>query len=922
MITRRYLRAWNLTDRCIGCGPSRSWRPCRGGLATRMIQAGACGLLILACVPRPPEPEPEPELCNVDTDCPNDDEFCNGTQTCVDGECVLQPPGCDDDEVCDDVTDECRGCVSDEECDDDTFCNGVETCVEGACVPGERACPEDKICDETAETCTDCTNDTHCADGEFCNGEETCVDGLCTPGETPCDDEEVCSEEDDACRQPIDPIVSDFSASDEDWTVAGNGGSGSQAPDRSAGGGRPGGAVSVETRENGWRWNAPSKFLGDLSTVYGRSLTFDLYQSLTDVQLDHEDDVILRGDGIELAFDLSENPGAGWTHFHVPLVETDARWRNTATGVRPTQSEMRAVLGALGQLQIRGDFRDRAGAVAGLDNVIIAVDDTRFSPIVENAVSTFEVNDEGWLVVGNSTTGRGADAPDRTRDSGRPGGSVSAETRRVGWFWDAPAGFTGDASAAHGRTLTFELYQSLIDVQLEYADDVILRGGGLTLHFDLPYNPDAGWTAYSVRLDESDGRWRVLETGDRPTADEFRAVLAALGQIQIRGSFRDRDGETTGLENVVLDVGSAPLPVRTENVRSTFDKDTEGWLVLGNSAAGLGSQQPDYDDDGGRPGGNLVVETATDHGWYWDAPESFLGDVSAAAMRQLSFDLYQSTTDVQVDSPADVILRGGGLTLWWDHGDELANPNEGWTSYTVIFDAADARWLNVETQVRPTDDEMRSVLAELRQLSIRGFFRDRIGVFGGLDNVLLDVGSDEPPPKSGTFRSGFDEGTEGWLVIGNSVADRGADAPEYSGSGGDPGEFIFAETAVNHGWLFDAPDTFLGDATNAYQRTLSFEMFQSETDRQLDDTADVILRGAGIVLTYDFEDNPDEGWTLFTVPLDETDRGWTNAATLTRPTADEMRAVLGSLRQLSILGDRRDVPGAVVGLDNVVLNSP
>jgi len=44
-------------------------------------------------------------------------------------------------------------CTADEDCDDDLFCNGQETCVDGECQGGTNPCEEGEICNEETGSC-------------------------------------------------------------------------------------------------------------------------------------------------------------------------------------------------------------------------------------------------------------------------------------------------------------------------------------------------------------------------------------------------------------------------------------------------------------------------------------------------------------------------------------------------------------------------------------------------------------------------------------------------------------------------------------------------------------------------------------------------------------------------------------------------
>jgi hypothetical protein len=179
--------------------------------------------------------------CNyADNSLPCDDEqFCNGVDTCDGGECSLHAgdpcvgPDGDTDcaESCDEAADGCTAadpdgtpcrpaagtcdvaetcsagvCPSDGkstalcrasagDCDLADSCDGVgDDCPADAkrsdvCRPssGDPCDPADS-CDGVSNDCPDAVlpDDTPCSDEQFCNGEEKCQTGICTAGGIPC----------------------------------------------------------------------------------------------------------------------------------------------------------------------------------------------------------------------------------------------------------------------------------------------------------------------------------------------------------------------------------------------------------------------------------------------------------------------------------------------------------------------------------------------------------------------------------------------------------------------------------------------------------------------------------------------------------------------------------------------------------------
>ncbi len=95
-------------------------------------------------------------------------------------------------------------------CDDGNFCNGTETLVDGSCQPGTAVSCDDGVdctvdsCNESTGSCDNIANDSTCDNGMFCDGNETCDPILdCQMGSPPsCDDGVVCTE--DSCNAETD----------------------------------------------------------------------------------------------------------------------------------------------------------------------------------------------------------------------------------------------------------------------------------------------------------------------------------------------------------------------------------------------------------------------------------------------------------------------------------------------------------------------------------------------------------------------------------------------------------------------------------------------------------------------------------------------------------------------------------------------
>lgn len=346
------------------------------------------------------------------------------------------------------------------------------------------------------------------------------------------------------------------------------------------------------------------------------------------------------------------------------------------------------------------------------------------------AESHFESGLEGWTVFNDGS------APVHL-SSGGLNNSGFIESYDLGqgtyWYWNAPAGFLGDKSAAYNGHLTFYLRQNYTNLQSN-KDDLILVGGGITLVFNTAYNPGISWTSYDVPLQESYG-WKDKATGLLASQAQMQTVLANLETLRIRGEYRS-GSDIGGIDSVVLTSAGPASPTSTPipgTTGSSFDSDPDGWTIYDDGSG------PVYYPAGGVSGGYIFgSDLGTGQYWYWNAPAKFLGDKSAYYNGGLSFYLYQTNTSVQ-SNRTDIILVGGGITLNYD---TPYNPGLTWTYYSVTL-RENAGWINAATGTAPTQAQMQTVLANLQTLRIRGEYRSGPDS-SGMDEVLLTA----PPPTS------------------------------------------------------------------------------------------------------------------------------------------------------------------------------
>jgi len=163
-------------------------------------------------------------------------------------------------------------------------------------------------------------------------------------------------------------------------------------------------------------------------------------------------------------------------------------------------------------------------------------------------------------------------------------------------------------------------------------------------------------------------------------------------------------------------------------IASTFDADAEGW------STDLDARNFEWRATGGNPGGHVhAVDIGSGQYWRFEAPASYLGNLSDRYGQTLSYDLIQTGSIGTVTNQPDVLIEGAGQTLVKNYG---TAPGGEWTSFAVTLDVA-GDWRLGSVSGEPADEAtIRGVLADVTGLLIRGEFR--VGAdAAGLDNVAI-----------------------------------------------------------------------------------------------------------------------------------------------------------------------------------------
>ena len=172
-----------------------------------VCKAGACVGAVVDCVDDNPctidgcNPETGCEFANNTLDC-DDGNPCTTDDICAEGVCVGTDGGCD-------------GCASDGDCsdvEDENVCNGTLRCVDGQCQVDPATvvtCPAPDgctafACQKDTGACVEvsASDGSACDDMNACTENTACQQGVCAGGaEVICDDDQLCTS--DSC----DPTV-------------------------------------------------------------------------------------------------------------------------------------------------------------------------------------------------------------------------------------------------------------------------------------------------------------------------------------------------------------------------------------------------------------------------------------------------------------------------------------------------------------------------------------------------------------------------------------------------------------------------------------------------------------------------------------------------------------------------------------------
>lgn len=177
-------------------------------------------------------------------------------------------------------------------------------------------------------------------------------------------------------------VSQDFSSDAAGWNITDLGGMGSYttiistlSPTYNATGGASGGYISgTDPSSNSFYFNAPTAFLGNLTSYVGGTFSFDTFYTPNAAASDWRDDpdVVLISGSKVLVWQAANNPGASWTHVSTSLAVGQGWKVGSLTGVAATSADFASVLGNVQAVRIRGEYVNGIVETTGLDNVVLA----------------------------------------------------------------------------------------------------------------------------------------------------------------------------------------------------------------------------------------------------------------------------------------------------------------------------------------------------------------------------------------------------------------------------------------------------------------------------------------------------------------------------------------------------------------------
>ncbi|MEP4197093.1 MAG: laminin B domain-containing protein [Aliishimia sp.] len=347
-------------------------------------------------------------------------------------------------------------------------------------------------------------------------------------------------------------VVSTFNDSDDGWTAP----SGSLT--RQSSGSQAGEGEHLNHVDNALGvtdfFQAPEKFLGDQSEMFGGRISFDLEADAASI---YSLGVVLTGGAsgnVRLEGDIAIDVALGWQSFDLALDQSGS-WRIPGTtlgaGDLASNEVIADVLSNLTSVELLAD-RVNGVETTRLDNFVMSA-----LPVQAPILTQFSFSSiEGWTSASKPINAdfslmTPADFHEVHLNEGNAGVWIESidGDNGVTWFV-APDTFHGDQSDKFGGRLEYAIRQ--VDGtqfnSFSDRDDVAISGAGMTITRNMANPVSSGIWERKVGLLTPD-EWVIQGTFDNPTETEFKAILSDVTGVFIRGEHRN-GADTVGIDEI------------------------------------------------------------------------------------------------------------------------------------------------------------------------------------------------------------------------------------------------------------------------------------------------------------------------------------------------------------------------------------
>jgi hypothetical protein len=203
-------------------------------------------------------------------------------------------------------------------------------------------------------------------------------------------------------------------------------------------------------------------------------------------------------------------------------------------------------------------------------------------------------------------------------------------------------------------------------------------------------------------------------------------------------------GVHIGLVLASLASSATAVPLAFDNFNASSTK-ANGWAAI-NGAATITWSATGGEPAGPSPVQGYVFSSVTDNtkSWSFDAPSTYLGDLSAEIGGTLSFALQLGSAPgapLALTSPVVKLLGNNGDSLSYLPSSWALPVSGSWTDESVLLSPS-ASWIDGVSGLAATSTDFQGVMGSLKNMRILG----RYTVTGAtaLDNVRLTAAVPEP----------------------------------------------------------------------------------------------------------------------------------------------------------------------------------